>query len=372
MRPEKKIDWPPIVFFSDGFDWPLKGNRYWFPYYWSRIAPVLVVTPPVSWRAAVSQILVGRDSLEEISPNLSVFRPAKFNFGLEEVIRKFSCSKPIFWHFYPEIFSRAVRSPHCFDVYHLVDLIWQYPFYYPAPDDRRKAKQLNYKVIRQADLVLTSSLYLKKICRKLNSRTFLVGNGSRTELIADLIGKVRLRPRDLTGIKPPVVGLVGNMTGFRFDFSLVEFLARKMPQLNFVLIGPTDRKLRLNELAVKLDNFHWLGPKPFEALPAYFKSFNLGLVPYKRNEHTRGILPIKLFEFLAAGLPVVAADLYSLRAYRKWVYLAADRREFVEQISRALAEERGELKNQRKEFALDHSWEKIVEKSAVMVKSFLP
>jgi len=85
-----------------------------------------------------------------------------------------------------------------------------------------------------------------------------------------------------------------------------------------------------------LANVHFLGPRPYSALPGYLKGFAVALLPSALNDYTRGMFPMKFFEYLAAGCPIVSTALPALRAYAHVASLAASHDEFVAAIEAAL------------------------------------
>jgi glycosyltransferase involved in cell wall biosynthesis len=101
-------------------------------------------------------------------------------------------------------------------------------------------------------------------------------------------------------------------TGY-FDFDLLEDLARALPQSTLLLIGPaTSETASALERLAQLPSVHWLGQKPYVELPRYVAAFDVGLIPYVSNAHTRSCFPLKVYEYLAAGKPAVASGLPEL------------------------------------------------------------
>lgn len=110
-------------------------------------------------------------------------------------------------------------------------------------------------------------------------------------------------PADQTAIPTPRIGFFG-VIDERMDLDLVCQMARDLPDVQFVMLGPV----------VKIDpaslpqgpNLHWLGSKPYADLPAYLSHWDAGWMPFRLDETTRFISPTKTPEFLAAGLPVTS------------------------------------------------------------------
>jgi len=126
------------------------------------------------------------------------------------------------------------------------------------------------------------------------------------------------------------------------DLDLLAEVARLRPDWHIVLIG--DSTVDLGPYR-GIANMHFLGRRPYADLPAYCKAFDVGLIPFKINELTRAVNPIKMKEYLAAGLPVVSTPLPEVRLYSHLVELAEDAQAFAAAVESCLArgaEARGE------------------------------
>jgi teichuronic acid biosynthesis glycosyltransferase TuaH len=165
---------------------------------------------------------------------------------------------------------------------------------------------------------------------------------------------------------PPDVGLDGPIAGFvgqinsRTDLRLLEAIADRGRSL--LLVGPRDAAFepaRFDAL-LRRPKVRWVGPKPFEALPGYFRLIDVGLVPYGDSPFNRGSFPLKTLEYLAAGRPVVATDLPGIRwLATDLVVIASEPRAFAERVDRLLGEVRSPaLMARRRSFADQHSWAK--------------
>ena len=131
----------------------------------------------------------------------------------------------------------------------------------------------------------------------------------------------------------PVIGFYGNLYDW-VDQNLLAAIATLRPQWNLVLIG----KIMTDVSRLQRPNIHLLGPRPYEALPAYCRGFDVGIIPYKVNDpRMQSVNPLKLREYLAAGLPVVSVDIPEVHGLP--VRLANTPEEFVARIEEALHDE---------------------------------
>jgi glycosyltransferase involved in cell wall biosynthesis len=116
---------------------------------------------------------------------------------------------------------------------------------------------------------------------------------------------------------------------------------------------------------------HLLGGKPVAALPGYLKALDVALIPYKLNELSRNIFPLKLYEYLAAGLPVVAAALPELAPFADVVSLAAQPADYPTLVREVLATDTVGQHEARAAFAAENSWDRRVEEISALVEDML-
>jgi hypothetical protein len=109
-----------------------------------------------------------------------------------------------------------------------------------------------------------------------------------------------------------------------------------------------------------LSNIHWLGRKPYESLPSYCKGFDVGLIPFAINELTRNVNPIKLREYLSAGLPVASTNLPEVALCKEWCDVANTKEEFLAQCEAALKVGSPEQRRKRAEAMRIEDWDNKV------------
>jgi glycosyltransferase involved in cell wall biosynthesis len=132
-----------------------------------------------------------------------------------------------------------------------------------------------------------------------------------------------------------------------------------------VLVGPAvdeEGAQKLKELS-RMPSVAWLGHRGIEEAPAYVAAFDAGLIPYKRNGFNDGSNPVKFYEYLAAGLPIVSAALPSLVGFRDLATFTDDPATFAAASDRAanLAVDPGATQR-RQSVAREHSYERLIEK----------
>ena len=223
------------------------------------------------------------------------------------------------------------------------------------------------KSLKIAKVVTATSDFLRDEIISIRKDTLLIPNAVFPEdFILDNNAPV---PSDLLKIieqNKPIVGYYGIFSEWKIDYDLIQFAAKKLPEINFVMIGPDyDHTLNNNEWD-KYTNIYFFGKKKYSELPFYAHHFDVAILPFIVNEVTNAISPVKLFEYFAMKLPVVSTNISESKKYQT-VMIANNHEEFVTQIRKALL-----LKNNsdyqaslQKEVALntwDYRCEKILDK----------
>ncbi len=213
-------------------------------------------------------------------------------------------------------------------------------------------------LMKKVDLIVANSTYLAELASRFNPNSFYVGQGCDVSLFdKKLIVKV---PDDIQNIKKPIIGYIGVLYTLRLDIDVLLHLATNRPGWSIVLVGPEDDEFKASQLH-KLNNVYFLGRKKMEELPAYLYAFDVALNPQKLNEVTIGNYPRKIDEYLAMGKPTVATKTKAMGVFADYVYLAANKEEYLELVEKALKENTIEKEIEREKLARSHTWEANVE-----------
>jgi glycosyltransferase involved in cell wall biosynthesis len=157
---------------------------------------------------------------------------------------------------------------------------------------------------------------------------------------------------ELASLPHPIIGFYGNLYDW-VDQELIATLATLRPHWSFVLVG----KIMTDVSQLRLLNIHLPGPRRYEDLPSYCHGFDVGIIPYRMSDpRMQSVNPLKLREYLAAGLPVVSVNLPEARPLAKYVRFAATPDEFVQQIEATLAQDTPALRQQRSAAMRSESW----------------
>ncbi len=200
--------------------------------------------------------------------------------------------------------------------------------------DRDQTIRAERALLAKVDAVFAINRPLAEAKRAFNPRTFVSPHGVDHALFARALEDTTVVPPDLAALPHPRIGFYGTLRDW-VDFELICHVARKRPDWALVLIG---QELADTSPLRGLPNVHRLGQKLHSELPAYCKGFDVGMIPYRIDERMTFVNPLKLREYLSAGLPVVSTPVPEVTRLSHLVHVAATRDDFVSAIERALGE----------------------------------
>ena len=206
-------------------------------------------------------------------------------------------------------------------VYHAVDDIAAQPAM-PAALIRRAEGEL----VRRADVVFATSPSLQARHAAAGARrSIFLPNVADPDHFGAALTPGAPPPPDLATLPEPRIAFVGAVSGYKLDFALLRAVAKARPGYSFVLIGPLgEGDARSDPSPLRgVPNLHLLGPRSYAALPAYLAGCQAAMLPAATNAYTEAMFPMKFFEYLGAGLPVVTTPLPALADYAELALVAA-------------------------------------------------
>ncbi len=244
----------------------------------------------------------------------------------------------------------AKTDHHTLLVYEIMDAI---PATHPMAD---RLAEVERALIPHADLVVCTSEPLLEHARRLGAQPHLIPNGVDPTHFR-VSGLDHQPPSPLTSLADPIAGFYGTI-GEWIDFSLLAFLADRFPETQFVMIGPIEVS---RTILPQRKNLHWIGPVPYQDLPAHVSRFTACLLPLQVDDYTRARNPVKLFEYFATGKPVVSTGLPEVSAFGELVYVGKGPDGVASALEAALAEQdRLDLIRRRQAVAAANTWDQRV------------
>lgn len=314
-----------------------------------------------------------REGLREIKPNLWLLAPpplwpGRYYFRpiaalnsflvrgwLRSYLVRLGLKQPIIWLYQPEHTFLLGHFDEQLAVYHCID-----EFTVGTHGRKRQSiETLEKDLLTQADIVFANSRLTYENKRVFNPNTYRLPSGVDVDHFAqatDPLGEIHPA---LVDLPHPVLAFVGNINE-KIDIELLTTVANTRPDWSIVMIGqPHPNSVDLKPLQA-MANVHWLGKQPFDRLPALLRGVDVCLLPYVQGEATLYRSPLKLYEYLATGKPIVSTPQPEVNEFCDLVKIAS-RDNFLSALIDALNNDTVELQRQRMQAACQHSWEARVQ-----------
>lgn len=278
--------------------------------------------------------------------------------SVKKQLKNYQIESPILWIYNPEQGNLIGEFNERLSVYHCIDE-------FTAGTSGRKKQiitKLENQLISRSDIVLANSLptYQNKLAQ--NPNTYRISSGVDFELFSSspISQDVSLL---LDKIPHPRIGYIGNLND-RIDFSFLDTLAAQRSEWSFVFVGDT-YPLSATHPSIKQiksrSNCYLLGKKPYAQMPSFVQAFDVCFMPFVQNERAYYRSPLKLYEYFAAGKPIVSTSLPETREFSDILYLASTPENFIIELDKAIRENDPSLEQQRKLIARHNSWENKVD-----------
>lgn len=265
---------------------------------------------------------------------------------LKNLCRQLSLHKPVLLITNPYSSRLVSKIGRALAVYDCVD---DWPAFSRYPEEVWEKEK---KLIKRCDAILATSQRILERRKAYAKKAYVVPNAADFEHFHKVLTNEVQTATEISRMKKPVIGYIGAL--YRWvDFDLIRYIAKKNPSWNIALIGPSKPHLLAS---LKESNIHFLGKKPYEQLPSYLKGIDVCIVPFEVSGITLSVDPVKVYEYLAAGKPVVSTLLPELKKFGSVVRIAKDHEDFGDQIGEAL-EEDGSLASERVNLARQNTWE---------------
>jgi len=260
--------------------------------------------------------------------------------------------RPISWSFLPASAPVSGTLGEELVVYHCVDEFSAF-----SDTNGRQIAELEEQLLRKAHLVITSAERLREHKARVNPNTVLVRHGVDFGHFVEACDPSTRVPDDLARLPRPVFGFFGLVADW-VDLDVFAAVARAYPDGSVAILGKVQPGVDVSRLQ-SLRNVHLLGRRSYQELPGYCRGFDVALMPFKWNELTLNANPLKVREYLAAGLPCVSTPLPEVEKIGL-CKLARTPQDYVEQVAACLAEGAGPSRA-RAQRIFNESWDARVE-----------
>lgn len=272
--------------------------------------------------------------------------------GIRRRLAQAGMAQPIFFTSFPNAAELLGEFGEKLVVYLCEDEYAEMPRVY-----RAYVREMEERLLERADLVFVTSRALREAKSRPGAPAILLPQGVDFDHFHSARTQRAAAPAEFDGLPRPIIGFVGLLASW-VNLEWISAVARAFPQASVVLIGPerTD-----TGVLRALRNVHLFGPRAYRDLPAFLAHFDVGLIPFRQCELTRYVNPLKLLEYMAAGLPVVSTPLPDVQAWGDLVFCADTVDAFVTQVADALRSRSPEQEQRRIHTARRNSWESRAE-----------
>jgi glycosyltransferase involved in cell wall biosynthesis len=296
-------------------------------------------------------------------PRMSPIQYRIYGAMLRRVARRLGEERVWLWVYNP-LWIQAVGTLRPERV--VFDLVDDLGAYEGRAHGRRTMQACVEAAIARADLVFTTSPLLAEEHRcRARAPIHVVPNGVRGEWIDRPHGE---DPEDVRSLPRPRIGFVGAIFTY-LDFDLLVATARAFPRASIVLVGPVQDAEGASRLA-REPNVTLLGRKPQERVPDYVSAFDVCLSPFRSGAVRRAVNPLKVYEYLARGKPVVSTPLESLAGepVARWIRMEEGADAFTSAVREALETDTPALEEERRRAVRPYAWESLAERVAEIVR----
>ncbi len=283
-------------------------------------------------------------------------------------LKKLGFTDTVYWNFEPGLPGLAAGAKPALAVFHCVDDFSAIPYWWHNSGNQMGLEEACCK---ESDVVVCTGRNLVESRRKFNANIHFVPEGADVQAFAAAAAGEVPPPASMAALPGRIIGYVG-VIDFRLDVPLIEFMASKHPEWSFALVGPVKGDTMDLAGLRALSNVHFLGRQQLDDVPAFVKAMDVTLIPYVLNDYTHHIFPLKLYEYMAAGKPIVSSAMSEMLHYEgDEMAIGRTPEDFLAKVEAAIAEDSPERQAARIAKASTESWDARVEEVSEILEPLL-
>lgn len=278
-------------------------------------------------------------------------------------LTKHGVENSIIWVYHPGFAPYLKEFTRSLIVYDCVDDYATFPEYTKNKKLKKWITDQEKQLCQYSDIIFTTSSYLFDIKHsQYPEKSYYVHNVGDYDHFSLVQSDKCTSVKKVSNIKGKKICFVGAISDYKVRIDWIYDSAKINPEFNYILIGPIGLSDKNTDVSIlkSLPNVYFFGKIDYSLLPSFLKSIDVCIIPYKVDGHTKGVFPIKFFEFLATGKPVVISNLPSLKEYYKFVFVAKNKNEFSECINKAIVEG-SHMREKRIQLAKKNKWNHRIE-----------
>lgn len=268
--------------------------------------------------------------------------------------------KPILWVENLRVIDFISHFNQQLVVYHVSDRLDECPYTH----NKEKLRLCETTISQKSDLIICVSKKLYEWKKNSDAKVHYLPHGVDFDLFREA-GEQNICLEELKKISKPIAGYFGTMTAEN-DIELLLYCAHRLPDVSFVFAGQITGG-DYSEL-LQMPNVYHLGRLPYEKIPFLCAGFDVCMLQWKINEWIRHCNPLKLFEYMASGRPIISVHIDEVaEKYSDVISIANNKKEFCNAITWELRNDTAERRNTRIRIAEQHSWDSHIEKLSQII-----
>jgi len=282
----------------------------------------------------------------------SRFNNTLFNRTIGRIIRDNNIREYVFVNLFNPFYGSTLQPTikPALKVYYSVDDIRHSPYV------KKHGPWLEEEMVKQYDITLTTSRHLQHLLQEHSSNVYYLPNAADTALFKTSLTDSFEKPEDIRHIDTPIIMYTGHVD-WRVNIELLTAIADQHQDKTLVFVGPVSLKTDDLDLIRRFPNVIFTGAKKLEQLPAYLHYARCAIIPFKCNTLTKSIYPLKINEYLSAGLPVVATNFSEdVSQFSEVVFLEDEVQSYVSAIGSAIATDSDSQRKARVSAAENNNW----------------
>ncbi|SHI69520.1 Glycosyltransferase involved in cell wall bisynthesis [Geosporobacter subterraneus DSM 17957] len=336
------------------------------------IEPPITLISPLKDRGMTFKLTEFLKGTKKVKENITVYCPPPIlPFGnmypwinrlnqwwqslfIKRVMKENNMNNPLIWTYMPNSLELVKRLEYQALIYDCVDEHSEYKGFI-----RKEALlEMEKALAESCDLVFVTAEGLYESKRGYNPHTYCIPNGVNFELFNAVDQEHTAIAEEIEHLQKPIIGFVGVIQEW-IDLKLIHRIAKENPDGTVLMVGPVGAGIDVEPLK-SLPNVCFVGGKKPEELPHYIKAFDVCINPFRKSNLTKNVSPLKFYEYLATGKPIVTVDMPAVQSFGDCVMISKDEDEFLENIGQALRQDNDGLKQKRIEKGRESSWDKKV------------
>ncbi|MDD3889492.1 MAG: glycosyltransferase [Syntrophomonadaceae bacterium] len=313
------------------------------------------------WRQGVRKL---KDNLYLFSPPLLLPLANRYRFinrinqslmacSLRKVCRQLGFKDPLLLTYLPNTADMAGKLGEKLLIYDCVDEHSAFLGFNPE-----LVRQMEIDLLQKSDLVFVTAQPLYDDKSQFTDNIHMLRNAADVANFNLAMADDTVIPDDVKDIPGPVLGFIGRIKEW-IDLELIKQVAEVRPDWSIIMVGPVGLDADISQFS-ELKNVHFIGSRAKEELPGYLKKFAVCLNPFRTSKLSNAVNPLKFYEYLAAGKPIVSTPMPEMDMLEGMVEIGEGRDEFIQAIERALNDSPEKI-TARLTLSQQHSWEKRVE-----------